>query len=249
MLTHERKSLILTRLKDDGRIVAKSLSRKLNLSEDTIRRDLRELAAEGLLTRVHGGALPASPTVASFQSRRSISVQEKRRLGQCGATLLQNGAVAFVDGGTTNLEMIRALPLDRKATIVTHSPTIVVALESHIEVEVIIVGGRLFRHSMVATGATAHDIIAGLRVDAFFLGVTGMHPDEGLTTGDFEEAAIKRAVMKRAAETIVLLTADKIGAVSPHRIATVAAPTTLVVGRKAKLPAFSNEKPRIMRAS
>lgn len=228
MLTTERKSLLLDRLRRDGRIIAKALSEELSLSEDTIRRDLRELAAEGKLTRVHGGALPASPTVVNMAGRRQRSNEEKQRLGAKGASLIAPRTSIFLDGGTTNLAIVEALPLDFAGTITTHSPTIAAALERHVAAEVILIGGRLYHHSMVALGASALEMIERLRFDQFFLGVTGVHASEGLTTGDFEEAAIKRAIAARAAETIVLATAEKLGTASPHRIAALGEVTTLV---------------------
>src|SRR3954470_23767884 len=149
MLTAHRKQLLLDRLRRDGRVVAKDLSAELDLSEDTIRRDLRELAGEGLLQRVHGGALPASPTVANLAARRDMATDEKRRLGRKAATLVSAGQRIFIDGGTTNLELVRSLPLGTTLTVITHSPTIAAALEPHQSIEVILIGGRLYRHSMV----------------------------------------------------------------------------------------------------
>src|SRR5690242_19137811 len=128
MLTQQRKKLLLDRLAKDGRIIAKDVSRELTLSEDTIRRDLRELAAEGLLQRVHGGALPASPTIANLAARRSMATEEKQRLGRKAATLISRNQRVFIDGGTTHIELIRALPLDLGLTVITHSPTIASAL-------------------------------------------------------------------------------------------------------------------------
>ena len=239
MLTEQRKQLLLTRLAKDGRIVAKELSIELGLFEDTIRRDLRELAGEGLLTRVHGGALPASPTVANLAARRSIATEEKRRLGRKAAGLIQRGQQVFIDGGTTHLELVRALPLDLGLTVITHSPTIAAALEPHQSVEVILIGGRLFRHSMVAVGAEALEQIQRLRIDLGFVGLTGLHPEEGGTTGDFEEAAIKRAIVARSAEAVVLATAEKLGAVSAYKVCAVKEITSLVVIREAEAKAFT----------
>src|SRR6188472_1402806 len=122
MLTSQRKAHILAVLKRDGQVVAKTLSQNLGLSEDTIRRDLRELAAEGLLQRVHGGALPASPTVANLAARRGMATEEKQRLGRKAAGLIQRGQRIFIDGGTTHGELIRALPVDLSLTVITHSP-------------------------------------------------------------------------------------------------------------------------------
>lgn len=229
MLTSQRKRLILDVLARDGQVVAKQLSQDFDLSEDTIRRDLRELAAEGLLQRVHGGALPASPTVAALPLRRGMAPEIKSSLGLIAAGLIRPNQTVAIDGGTSNLELVRQLPRDLAFVAVTHSPEIAVGLENHPAVEVILVGGKLFRHSMVAVGTLASEAISRIRADLFFLGVTGLHPTEGATTGDIEEAAIKRAFLERAAETVVLATADKIGAVSPCLIAPVDRLSTLIV--------------------
>lgn len=229
MMTSQRKRVILDMLARDGQVVAKALSEMLDASEDTVRRDLRELARDGLLQRVHGGALPASPTVAPLNVRRDLSTAAKARLGRAGAGLIQPGRTVIIDGGTTNLELVRHLASDLAFTAVTHSPTIAAALEDRPAVDVILIGGKLYRHSMVAVGALALESISRLRADLFFLGVTGVHGEEGLTTGDLEEAAVKRALMGRAAETVVLATPEKIGAVSPAKITSLDAVATLVV--------------------
>ena len=234
MLTEQRKQLLLARLKKDGRIVAKSMSGELDLSEDTIRRDLRELAADGWLQRVHGGALPASPTVANLQARRGMAHDEKRRLGLAAAKLVEKKQRVFIDGGTTHMELLRAIALDLQFTVITHSPAIAAALEGH-AATVIVIGGTLFRHSMVAVGAAALEAISRTRTDLAFIGLTGLHPKEGGTTGDYEEAAIKRAIMARAAETAVLLTSEKLGAVSAHGVCDAKDITHFVVPRTANV--------------
>ena len=128
MLTTQRKQLLLDRLRRDGQIVAKAFSEELGISEDTVRRDLRELAAEGRLQRVHGGALPASAAVGSLQVREQLAPEDKRALGRAGAALVLPGQVVILDGGTTSLQVVQNLPLDLRATVVTHSPTVAVAL-------------------------------------------------------------------------------------------------------------------------
>jgi DeoR/GlpR family transcriptional regulator of sugar metabolism len=235
MLTQERKQLILDQLKKTGRIVAKDFSEKLKLSEDTIRRDLRELAAEGLLLRVHGGALPASPTIASLAQRRGMAVEEKAVLARLAAKSLQKGQSIFLDGGTSNLELVRAMPLDLPLQVFTHSPTIAAALEQHEKVEVVLIGGSLFKHSMVALGASAARAIESLRVDVFFLGLTGLHAKEGATTGHHEEAAMKALIAERAAEVVSIVSQEKIGAVSPHWIGGLSMLTAIYASRHESL--------------
>jgi DeoR/GlpR family transcriptional regulator of sugar metabolism len=216
MLTSQRKQLILQRLNADGQIVAKTLSSELQLSEDTIRRDLRELASEGLLLRVHGGALPASPAVVDFAGRQQLATEGKIAIGRAAAKMIRPGQVVALDGGTTAVQLARHIAPDLAATIVTHSPSIAIELVNHRHLEVVIVGGKLFKHSVVAVGATAQQQIGRIHCDVYFMGVTGIHPKAGLTTGDFEEAAIKQTLSRSAAETIVLASAEKIGTASPY---------------------------------
>jgi DeoR/GlpR family transcriptional regulator of sugar metabolism len=223
MLTSERKRHILEILSREGRVVAKAVSQELALSEDTIRRDLRELAAEGLLQRVHGGALPASPGVADFTARQAIAPDGKQAIGRAAAAMIEDGAVVILDGGTTAIEVARHLRPGLNATIVTHSPSTAMALMPHDGVEVVIIGGRLFRHSIVTVGAIAAEQIQRIRADLYFLGVTGIHAEAGLTTGDIEEAAIKRQLMGQAAETIALASREKLGAASPFLVAPITA--------------------------
>jgi DeoR/GlpR family transcriptional regulator of sugar metabolism len=231
MLTSQRKKLLLERLAAEGQLVAKTLALELDTSEDTIRRDLRELAAEGKLQRVHGGALPASAAIGDLALREDVSVADKVALGRFGATLIQPGQVVILDGGTTALQVARHLAPGLRATVVTHSPTVAIELARHERIEILMLGGRLFRHSMVNVGAAVIDAASRLRADLFFLGVTGVHPEAGLSTGDAEEAAVKRAFHERAAETVVLASPEKLMAASPFVVAPLAQISQLVVAR------------------
>jgi DeoR/GlpR family transcriptional regulator of sugar metabolism len=222
MLTTHRKQQLLARLKQDGKLVAKDLSAELGVSEDTIRRDLRDLAQDGFLQRVHGGALPASPAIVDFAGREEIRNEGKSAIGRAAAALIQPGQVVILDGGTTSREIARSMSRDLHVTVVTHSLTIGLELLSHPTVEVILIGGRLFKHSVVSVGATCIEAIGKIRADTFFMGVTGLHPQTGLTTGDFEEAGVKRALSHATAETYVLASAEKLNAASPYLVVDLA---------------------------
>ncbi|MGJ7526899.1 DeoR/GlpR family DNA-binding transcription regulator [Variovorax sp. GB1P17] len=239
MLTSQRKQHILSALQRDGNVVAKSLSEALGLSEDTIRRDLREMAAEGLLQRVHGGALPLAPAGADFASRQQLASDEKVLIGRAAARLVKPGQVVFIDGGTTAVQMARHLPRTLQATVVTHSPSVAVELAAHTQLEVVLIGGRLFKHSVVAVGAAAMAAIARIHADTYFMGVTGVHAEAGLTTGDLEEAEIKRALMASAAETVVLASSEKLGVASAWVVNPVTAATTLLVSPEAPAKALA----------
>ncbi|MBO3665093.1 DeoR/GlpR family DNA-binding transcription regulator [Microbacterium stercoris] len=217
MLAAARKDLLLDRLRRDGRIVAKEIAAELGLSEDSIRRDLRELDAAGLAQRVYGGALPASPAVVDYASRASVAPDSKRRVAAAAVALIEPGAAVILDGGTTTLAMIEALPRTWDGTVITHSPTIAAALLDH-RADVLLIGGQLFKHSAVACGAAAVEAAMRVSADLFFLGVTGVHPTAGLTTGDADEAAMKRTLASRAAETFVLASEEKIGSASRYAV-------------------------------
>lgn len=229
MLTTQRKQLILTRLQAQGQVIAKELSQELGSSEDTIRRDLRELAAEGKLQRVHGGALPASLATGNTMARTGIAHEDKIALGKLGAGLIKPGQVVLLDGGTTALQLAQHLAPDLRATIVTHSPVIATALAMHAHIDIIMLGGKLFRHSMVNMGAQTVEAVSQLHVDLYVMGVTGVHPTSGLTTGDYEEAALKRAFHARAAETVVLASSEKLLTASAYAIAPLQALSALVI--------------------
>src|SRR4051812_1400276 len=107
MLTSQRKSTIQAALRRDGQVIAKQMAEQMAVSEDTIRRDLREMAADGLLKRVHGGAMPLSPELPDFSARRSLSSEVKQRLGVKAAGMVRVGQTIFLDGGTTTAEIAR----------------------------------------------------------------------------------------------------------------------------------------------
>jgi DeoR/GlpR family transcriptional regulator of sugar metabolism len=217
MLAAHRKELLLDRLHADGRLVAKDLAAELATSEDTIRRDLRELAAAGLCQRVYGGAIPVALAAASYARRQEIATSSKQRVAAACLDLIAPGSTLILDGGTTALEVARLLPRDAGLTVITHSPTVAVALVDH-PAEVFILGGRLFKHSVVTSGAATAEAAALVSADLFLMGVTGVRPDTGLTTADADEAATKRTLARRAAQTWVMASEEKVGAASPFSV-------------------------------
>ncbi|MFD7963621.1 DeoR/GlpR family DNA-binding transcription regulator [Streptomyces zaomyceticus] len=218
MLAAERRDHLLDLLAREGKIVAKDVAAELGISEDSVRRDLRDLASEGLCQRVYGGALPVSPAVANYRARQSVAPDGKRKVAAVAAGLVRPGGALILDGGTTALAVVHALPRDLPCTVITHSPTIAAALIDHASAEIYLLGGRIFKHSAVACGAAAVEAAQNVSADLCFLGVTGVHPDAGLTTGDAEEAAMKRALAARAADTYVLASSEKIGTASRFRV-------------------------------
>lgn len=238
MLAAERHALLLARLARDGKVVAKEIAVELGLSDDSVRRDLRELAAAGLCQRVYGGALPVSAALAQYADRALVQPASKDRVAARAAQLITPGSTVILDGGTTTLAVVHALPAELVCTVITHSPTIAAALVPHEGVEVYLIGGRLFKHSAVACGAAAVEAAQAVSADLFLLGVTGVHATAGLTTGDVEEAAMKRALAGRASDTYVLASAEKIGAASPYRVLPLGEVAGIVTDTAADHPAL-----------
>jgi DeoR/GlpR family transcriptional regulator of sugar metabolism len=168
-----------SRLRSDGGLVAKALAAELGLSEDSIPRDLRELAAAGLCQKVHAGAVPASPASADYATRRDVEQTSKQAVARHAVTLIGPNGVAILDGGTTTLAVARELPKDLECTVVTHNPTIARALLDLPGLEIILIGGRVFKHSAVTCGAAAVEATDAISAEVFLLGVTGVHPSTG----------------------------------------------------------------------
>jgi DeoR/GlpR family transcriptional regulator of sugar metabolism len=229
LLSAERRQAILDTLARDGKVVAARLVDDLHVSEDTVRRDLRELASQGLVQRVHGGALQPAPQQGSFSSRREMSADAKPALAQAAVALLAHARVVILDGSTTNLELARRLPAGRDITVLTNSPPIAAALAEHPSAEVVMIGGRLDKHAQVTVGATTVDFLRTVRADACVLGVCALHPEAGLSTDGLEEAHVKRAMVEASADVIALATADKLRAGSAYLVAPVSELTHVVV--------------------
>lgn len=233
MLTDERRSLILERLGAQGRVLAADLSSELQVSSDTIRRDLRDLDEAGLLRRVHGGALPRRGDARSFAVRSRRAPEAKASIARRAAGCVRDGQLVILDGGTTTLELARALPQDLRAGVVTTSPPIALALAEHPGLDITVIGGTLRPNALVTVGAAAVDALRVIRADLVFLGVCGLHPEIGVSTEDLEERHVKAAMIEGAAEVFALADHDKLGTAMPVVVAPMDAVTHLVTDQDA----------------
>ncbi|WP_285043450.1 DeoR/GlpR family DNA-binding transcription regulator [Plantibacter sp. LMC-P-059a] len=229
MLSAQRRTHLLDLLEREGRIVAKEAAASLSVSEDSIRRDLRDLADAGQCIRVYGGALPVPAADRPFAERLSLETDSKERVARVAAARIRPGSTIIIDAGTTALALARLLPDDPTLTVITPSPAVALAVAEHSPARVIMIGGELGRHSMVANGALAAEAIRRLSADACFLGVTGVHPEQGLTTGELDDAATKRALAERSTEVYVLASEEKIGAVSRYPVLDLDEVTEVIV--------------------
>jgi DeoR/GlpR family transcriptional regulator of sugar metabolism len=227
MLKEERQQAIIELMRRNGKVLVADLIAHLNVSEDTIRRDLNELAEVGILQRVHGGALPRAPSLPYDQRVRETDAA-KRAMAETVARLIHDGQVVLMDSGSTILEVVAHLPTTLRATIVTNSLPVAAALAHHPEVEVHVLGGRLKKDAQAMIGVPVVDALRQFRADLCLLGVCSLHPDIGITMLDIEEAYIKRAMIEQAAEVVAVADATKLGTAAPYVIAPLSSLTYLI---------------------
>ena len=155
MLTDERHQIIRDRLAAEGRVLAGELASRFGVSEDTVRRDLRELAKAGQCRRVYGGAVAPAPFAAApVGLRAGHAVEEKTRLARATVALLSRGQTLFIDGGTTNAAIARAIPRDLELTIATNSLEVASALSDHALIELIVLAAGSTATSAPASAPT-----------------------------------------------------------------------------------------------
>jgi DeoR/GlpR family transcriptional regulator of sugar metabolism len=220
-LPEERQVEILRRLSHHGRVVASELAALFVVSEDSIRRDLRELAARGLCRRVYGGALPVSPELPPVSLRRGLHIEAKLQLARKAASLVRAGQTILIDAGSTNSAIADALPERLDLTIVTTAPDIAQRLMDRQGFDILMIGGRIDKRAGSAVGIRAAHEIRAVRADLCFPGVCAIDPDTGIWDVDSEEALIKRALIESSGETALVVTTDKFGVTAAHHVATV----------------------------
>ena len=228
MLAAQRKDLILTTLRDEGRVVAKDLAAQLDLSEDTIRRDLMELASEGKVIKVHGGALSSSFSKVDYPTNEVYSLNHKRRIAQKAISLISNGMFVLTSGGTTVLEMARMLPHPLKATFISGSIAAILEYMNHPNIEVIIIGDKISKSSKITVGSEAIAKIRQMKPDLCFLGTNAIDLKNGITDSDWEVVQLKRAMIESSQRVIGLSISEKLNTTQPIHICEATKIDTLI---------------------
>lgn len=231
MLTNQRHDQIRQALTADGSVVASALAARFGVSEDTIRRDLRDLARDGACQRVYGGAV--APLAGPITHRSGKDAEEKAALALVAMRLLQPRQTVFIDAGSTNLAITRAIPPDLPLTIATNALAIATALAGHSHITLILLGGRFDPHSGGCSGSSTLQDIAQISADLFFLGTCGIDPVRGATAFDAAEAEVKRAMATGSAAIAVAATTRKLGTHAPFRVAPPDAIRHLIVPKTA----------------
>ena len=251
ILAAERQQQILERLGRDGRVLAAALAQAFSTSEDTIRRDLRDLAGRGLCRRVYGGALPVSPASTSILVRVGEAIDRKAALGRALAALVAPGSFIFIDSGSTNLAAAKAFPGGLRVTAATHDPAIATALLAKPEVAVWLIGGRIDPHIGAALGGRTLGDVEALRPDLAFLGVCALDPVGGIAAFDPEDAEIKRAILRNSRRVAAAVLNEKLETSAPFAVGSAESLDTVVLEAGAAEPvarAFAERGVNVRRA-
>lgn len=218
-LAEERRQHIVAMIERQGKVLATELAQRFETSEDTIRRDLRELDAAGLLRRVHGGAMRRTRAEASFGQRLDADGARKRALAQVLAQAVRPGDTILVDAGTTNLAFARLLEDGQAAAVITNSPQIALALGELERTRVMLLGGTYVSHAGAVLGAQTVAEIARLRVNLAVVGVCSVEADRGLGASDPDEADVKRAMLAAGSRRMAAALNERLDTPAPFLIA------------------------------
>ncbi|PVZ07898.1 DeoR/GlpR family DNA-binding transcription regulator [Actinomycetospora cinnamomea] len=249
MYAAERHQVLVRRAQELGRLEVTAIAAELGVTTETIRRDLTALERQGLLQRVHGGAIAAGrlevePGVAQ---RDATASEEKDRIAKAAVAELGPASTILLDAGTTTARMAALLPDDTPLTVVTNALPIASLLAPRHRITVHMIGGRVRGTTLSAVDRWALQTLESVNVDVAVLGTNGFSVDRGLTTPDVAEAAVKGAMLRAGARSIVVADAGKYGADSFSRFATLEQVDTLVTD--ARLAADHPEAPEALRAA
>ncbi|MBV6646501.1 MAG: DeoR/GlpR transcriptional regulator [Cyclobacteriaceae bacterium] len=192
------------------RVLSSELSSDFKVSEFTIRRDLNELAKEGKLLKVHGGALATSQHLYSFKEDDILDHDKKLIIAQKALSLIENNDVLIIGGGTTNLELINILPPELNVTVFTYSLPIALRLSEHPKVDVHIFGGRIMKSAQIVMSMEVLMNISKIRADRCFLGASGIDVSSGVTEIDWDVSQLKQSIIEVSDTVVVLSTSEKI---------------------------------------
>lgn len=218
MLKRERQAYILHQVNLHNKVLSTDLSHHINVSDDTIRRDLQELAEEGKLIKVHGGALSPSFHHGNLSSRQVYSYTQKRIIAQKAASLVKDGMFVLTGGGTTIIELAKALPPQLHATFISGSIPAIYEYMNHPNIDVVVIGDKISKNSKITVGLEAISRIRQLRADLCFLGINAINLDNGVSDNDWDVVQIKKAMIGAAKKVVCLTISEKINSSQPIQV-------------------------------
>jgi DeoR/GlpR family transcriptional regulator of sugar metabolism len=221
MLKQERQAYILHQVNLHNQVLSASLSQGLEVSEDTIRRDLQELADSNKLIKVHGGALSLSFSDYHYPSTPIYAHAQKKLIARKAAALIQNDMIVTTTGGTTLIELARHLPPTLKATFISGSLPVALEYTHHPLIDVIVIGDKVSKNSRFTVGGEAISQIRRINADLCFLGVNAIDTGTGVTDNDWEVVQVKKAMVESARKVICVTISEKINSLMPFHVCPV----------------------------
>ena len=228
MLKPERQAYILHQVDLHNKVLLTDLSEQVCVSNDTIRRDLQELADLGKVIKVHGGALSPSFHNGHQANREVYAYNQKKVIAKKAASLIKDGMFVMTSGGTTIIEMARALPQNLHATFISGSIPALFEYSSHPNIEVIAIGGKVAKNSKITVGSEAILKIREFRVDLCFLGINAINLETGISDNDWDIVQVKKAMIDASKKLVCLTILEKINSRQPIQICDLKRIDTLI---------------------
>ena len=245
MLKKERQEFILREINLHNKVLTSDLCEAINVSEDTIRRDLFELAETGDIFKVHGGALSKSFHI-SFQTNGVYSHDKKKLISQKAVSLIRDGMFVLTTGGTTILELAKALPKHLRATFFTGSLPAALEYIQHPSIEVIFIGDRISKNSKITVGGDAITKIKQINADICFLGINAIDVEHGLTDDDWDVVQVKKAMINASKKVVALTIAEKVNTQRKIKVADIDELDIMITEQDPGEPVFNAYKEKGM---
>ncbi|HVV70913.1 MAG TPA: DeoR/GlpR family DNA-binding transcription regulator [Verrucomicrobiae bacterium] len=227
MLKEERFQYIISQINIHNKVLSSDLSAKLNVSEDTIRRDLNELTDSGQIIKVHGGAISKSFHFP-YSERDIYKKEEKKEIARKAVELIEDGMLVIAGGGTTMIELARLIPDNLHCTFLTISPVIAIELGEHPNLNVHLIGGKLSPETQILVGAQVIHQLAEIQADLCFMGTNSLSLTKGITDSDWEAVQVKKAMIRSAGQTAILSIAEKLDSIQKIKVCSLSDVTHLV---------------------
>lgn len=228
MLKEERQQIILNEVRRHNRVLLPDMADLVNVSVDTVRRDIKELHRDKKLKKVHGGAISLGFHNYNFQADEIYSKEKKLDIVEKALTLLRDGQVILFTGGTTNMELARLLPVNLRLTCFTPSLPVANQLMTKPNVEIIFIGGLVSKDSQITVGGSAINMLSEISVDLCFLGSHSIDISHGLTEFDWEIVQLKKAMIKASRKVVAPVISEKLNTIQRYKVCDIEDIDTLI---------------------
>ncbi len=246
MLKEERQSLILEKLNTNKKISFVELGKILNVSYDSIRRDIIELEDKGFLKKVHGGAVANSylSLLGNKQNGHTINNDDLANIYKKVQKLFENRQIIIMDGGTTNFFLAEQMPKTLEATIITNSPPLAMALNDNPKIDIILLGGSYFKRYQITLGNAVVRELGHFNADLYLMGFNGVSVEKGMTIRNYEESIVKQKMIEVSKKTVCCALEEKLGVQESYKVCEYKEIDLMITNLKttdAKLKQYQNQ--------